>query len=116
MHASGLKNELKMETTFFGLAMPKVLQHVRNILMRKGFLVQLMPTSEPVLIAYQSGNWLRKGRHLILEMRSLENNLTRIDITAIVNKKNSRHDEEILELDFASVLRNAFKKTKPNGN
>jgi hypothetical protein len=98
--------------------MPNVLQQVKKVLIRKGFLVQTMPTSNPVIVAYQQGGWLRKPRQLVLEISSTDNNQTRIDITAIISNGNSRHAEEILELDFASVLKHTFKKVTAtrNGN
>lgn len=107
-----------METTFLGLAMPKVLQQLKLILIRKGFLIQTLPTSNPVIVACQQGNWLRRPRHLVLEISSIENNLTRIDITAIVNNKNNRSNQAAIELSIASIISGVFNKviTTRNGN
>jgi hypothetical protein len=100
-----------METTHLGLAMPKVLKQLKEMLVRRGFIVQSMPTPNPVLIAYQNGNWLRRPRQIVLELSSIENNLTRIDITAILNNRNDNaNDEHIIEGNFVSALYNTFKK------
>jgi hypothetical protein len=100
-----------METTLLGLAMPTVLPRLKEILNRKGFLVQTMPTPNPVLVAYRKGNWIRKAKQLVLEISSIENNLTRIDITAIIDdRKAGKKIEEIIEESYASVIYNYFRK------
>ena len=100
-----------METTHLGLAMPKVLKQLKEMLIRRGFIVQIMPTANPVLIASQNGNWLRRPRQIVLELSSIENNLTRIDITAIlINRNDNTNDEHIIEGNFVSALYNTFKK------
>ena len=100
-----------METTLLGLAMPSVLPPLKEMLHRRGFLVQTMPTANPVLLAYKKGSWLRSARQLIIEISSIEKNLTRIDITAIITgQKNSKHTEEIIEETFATVIYKYFKK------
>ena len=106
-----------METTLLGLAMPNALQQLKELLIRKGYLVQTMPTANPVIVAYQEGNWLRSSKQLVLEISSVENNMTKVDITAIVNnKKNSRHAEEVVEENFVSSLYNNFKKVIKSQN
>jgi ribosomal protein S8 len=113
-----IKNASKMETTLLELGMPKVLQKLKEMLIRKGYLVQTMPTSNPVIVAYQEGNWLRSSRQLVLEISSVDNNMTKIDITAIISKKKfNSNAEEVLEENFASSLYNFFKKViqSPNG-
>jgi hypothetical protein len=105
------KNASKMETTLLGLAMPSVLPPLKEMLNRKGFLVQTMPTHNPVLVAYRKGNWLRSARQLIIEISSIEKNLTRIDVTAIITgEKVNKHTEEVIEETFATVIYNYFKK------
>ena len=100
-----------METTHLGLAMPKVLKQLKEMLIRRGFIVQTMPTPNPVLIAYLNGNWLRRPRQLVIEIISIENNLTRLDITAIlINRNDNQNDEHIIEGNFVSALYNTFKK------
>jgi hypothetical protein len=100
-----------METTHLGLALPNVLKQLKEMLIRRGFVVQTMPTANPVLVAYQNGNWLRRPKQIVLELSSVQNNITRVDITAILNNRNDNlHDEEILEENFVSALYNTFKK------
>ena len=107
-----------METTHLGLAMPNVLKQLKEMLIRRGFIVQTIPTPNPVLVAYQKGNWLRSPRQLVLELNSVQNNITRVDITAIINKEYGNSlAEDTLEENFVSALYNTFKKViqTPNG-
>jgi hypothetical protein len=102
--------DLAMETALLGLALPQVLKQLKELLLRQGFLVQTMPTHNPVIVAYQEGNWFRTGKQLVLEISQIEQNVTRIDITAILDaKKDSRHAEELIEESFASSLYRSFK-------
>ena len=107
-----------MEITLLGLALPEVLKQLKVILVRQGFIVKTMPTADPVLVAYKEGRWMRSPSQLVLEIKCEKNNMTRINITAIVDKKkNSHHAEEILEENFTSKLNNVFNKViqKPYG-
>ena len=107
-----------METTLLGIAMPKVLKQLKDMLLYEGFMVQTIPTADPVIIASKEAGWMRSPRQLILELISENNHLTRINITAIINNNKNRHNaEEILEENFASKLYNVFKKVikKPYG-
>lgn len=100
-----------MESTLLGLSMPKVLKQLKDMLLNEGFIVQTIPTADPVIIASKEGGWMRSPRQLILEFISESNHLTRINITAIIkNNKNNINAEEILEENFASKLYNVFKK------
>lgn len=118
MHSGKNLKAKKMETTLLGLPMPNVLQQLKDMLRYEGFIVQTIPTADPVIIASKKGGWMRSPRQLILEFISENNNLTRINITAIIkNNKNSVNAEETLEENFASKLYNVFKKVikKPYG-
>ena len=100
-----------MEITLLGLAVPGVLQQLKKLLVSQGFIVQTMPTANPVLIAYKKGSWFSRPKQLIIEIISEQNNITRLDITAIVESKtNNRHVEEIVEENFVTKLNNVFKK------
>ena len=71
-----------------------------------------MPTANPVLIAYKEGNWLRNPKKLIIEITSEAENITKLDITAILSeKKSSRHLEEVIEENLVAKLNNIFKKS-----
>jgi hypothetical protein len=101
---------MPMEITLLGLALPGVLQQLKKLLISQGFIVQTMPTANPVLIAYKKGSWFRSPRQLIIEIISEQNNITKLDITAIIeNKTNSHHIEEIVVGDFVTKLKNVFK-------
>lgn len=99
-----------METALLGLALPQVLKQLKELLIRQGFLVQTMPTHNPTIVAYQQGGWFRTGKQIVLEISSVEQHVTRVDITAIIDtKKSSRHAEELIEESFASSLYRSFK-------
>ena len=100
-----------MESTLLGLGMPNVLQRLKLVLQNKGFLVQTMPTANPILVAYRKGNWWRRSKQCVIEIISINNNLTRIDITAVINGGTpSPYAEEIIEGNLASTINNSFKK------
>jgi hypothetical protein len=98
-----------MEKTLLALAMPIALQQLRKMLIGKGFLVQTMPTSNPVLIAFRKGSIFRKKQHLILEIIGEANNKTRVEITAIADKANNRL-EKLIEGKIVTAITHAFKK------
>lgn len=99
-----------METALLGLALPQVLKQLKEMLLHQGFLVQTMPTHNPVIVAYQEGGWFRSKKQLVLEISSVENNVTRIDITAIIeNNRNNKHAEELIEESFAASIYRTFK-------
>ena len=104
-----------METALLGLALPEVLEKLKEMLLRKGFIVQTLNSS--VVIAYQEGNWLRKARQLVFEISTVNQNVTRIDITAIINStKNNRQEEELIEETYASAIYNNFTNIlQPHG-
>lgn len=104
-----------METALLGLALPEVLEKLKEMLLRKGFVVQTLNSS--VVIAFQEGNWLRKSRQLVFEISTVNKNVTRIDITAIINTtKNSRQEEELIEETYASAIYNNFTNIlQPHG-
>ena len=104
-----------METALLGLALPEVLEKLKEMLLRKGFIVQTMNSS--VIIAYQEGNWIRKARQLVFEISTMNQNVTRIDITAIINSdKNNRHEEELIEETYANAIYNNFTRIlQPHG-
>ncbi len=100
-----------METTLLGLSMPSVLPPLKDCLKRRGFEVKTMPTPNPVILAYRKGNWLRSAKQLIIEITSIENHLTRVDITAIaVDGRDSTWVEKAIEGTFAAMIYNYFKK------
>ena len=100
-----------METTLLGIALPNVLKKLKEMLISQGFIVQTMPTPNPVLVAYKEKSWWQSPKKLVIEITSENNNTTRINITAIINNmKDSHHAEEILEENFTSKLYNVFNK------
>jgi hypothetical protein len=99
-----------METTLLGLALPGVLKEVKRLLKQQGFVVQMMPTANPIIVAHRKGSWFRKPRQLVLEIISVNKEQTRVDITAIVNNKNSSHAEGIIEESIAASIYKVFKK------
>lgn len=101
------KKQKHMETALLGLALPEVLSRLKELLIRKGYIVQTMNTS--VIVAYQEGGWFRRQRQMVFEISTLEKNVTRIDITAIINsEKSTREEEEILEETYASAIHNSI--------
>ncbi|MFN8165760.1 MAG: hypothetical protein U0X76_06195 [Bacteroidia bacterium] len=101
-----------METALLGLELSEVLNKLKEMLLRQGFTVQTMMTGNPVIVAYREGGWFRKPKQLVLEISSLQNNVTRIDITAIITNKKKKEDfqaEEVVAEDFATAIYHNFK-------
>ena len=98
-----------MTTTLLGLAMPNVLKKVKEFLTSRGFLVQTIPTSNPVLLASQRANWFRKSKQLIIEVISIENNLTRIDITAVLKTSRNTQSESNIEKSYVNSINQSLK-------
>ena len=98
-----------METTLLGHNMPSVIKDLRKMLVKQGFIVQMMPTSNPVIVAYRKATWLKKQRQFVLEIISVDKNNTRVEITAIINNKKSIHAEGIIEENLATSICNFFK-------
>jgi len=98
-----------MTTTLLGLALPNVLSTVKEFLTRKGFLVQTIPTSNPVLVASQRAKWFRKSRQLIIEVISVEKDLTRIDITAVVKTNRNTQSESNIEKSYVNSINQSLK-------
>ncbi len=96
-----------METALLGLDLSEVLNRLKEMILRKGFIIQTMNNN--VVVAYQEGSWFRRPRQVVFEISSLDKNITRIDITAIINsEKSNRQDEEIMEENYASDIYNNF--------
>jgi hypothetical protein len=104
-----------METALLGLALPLVLEKLKEMLIRKGFIIQTL--NPAVVVAYQEGSWIRKPRQLVFEISTMNQNVTRIDITAIINSnKNNRKEEEIIEETYASAIYTSFTNIlQPHG-
>ena len=99
-----------METALLGIDLPEVLNRLKEMLIRRGFMVQTMPTGTPVIVAYQEGSWYRSPKQLVLEISEMDNKVTRVDITAILNhRKDNRHAEELIEENFATAIYENFK-------
>lgn len=98
------------ETTLHGHIMPGILKQIRNKLASKGFTVQILPVGSPVIIASIPGNWLRSARQLVIEFSNKENDLTRVEITAIVPDKRNNKKAEVLEAAIANFISNALQK------
>jgi hypothetical protein len=100
-----------MGTTHLGFAMPYALQQLKKLLISKGFIVQTIPTADPVIVAYRKGNWFRRAKKLVFELKSIDSTLTKVDITAIENSiENVNHKEDTFEKNFAKALYNNFRK------
>lgn len=98
-----------METALFKSSLSDVIEKLRKILVKQGFLIENFDDKNMVVIAFRNGNWYRTPRHILFELSSVENSLTRIDITAYLEgKKKSRQAEEVIEEKIVSVIYHNF--------
>ncbi|REJ82857.1 MAG: hypothetical protein DWQ44_01700 [Bacteroidetes bacterium] len=102
-----------METALVGYAMPIVIKKLKALLDRLGFVVVGSKDKLPELQAFQNGNWFRSSRNIIFRFSKVEDNLTRIDITATIeNNKNNRRAEEVIEEKIVSTIYQHFTTTR----
>jgi hypothetical protein len=100
-----------MGTTHLGFAMPYTLQQLKKMLLGKGFMVQIIPTADPVIIAYKKGSWFRKEVNLVFELKSVSGTLTQIDITSMNSySEGFKPEADKYERSIASTLYNDFRK------
>ena len=100
-----------MGTTHLGFAMPYTLQQLKKMLLNRGFTVQVIPTSDPVIVAYKKGNWFRKEVNLVFELKSVSGTLTQIDITSLNSyTEGIKPDADKFEKSIANTLYNNFRK------
>ena len=98
-----------METALFKSPLTDVISKLREILINKGFLIENFDEQNRILMAFRNGNWYRTPRHILFELSTIENSLTRIDITAhIAGKKQSREAEEVMEEKLVSIIYHNF--------
>jgi hypothetical protein len=98
-----------METALLKYSLAEVIKKLRDILVKQGFLIENFDEQKMVVMAFRDGNWYRTPRHILFELSSMDNRLTRIDITAsIEGKKKSREAEEVIEEKIVSVIYNSF--------
>ena len=99
-----------MDTALLGCALPLVIQKLTELLIRKGFRVQTVTSSTTVLLAYQDGNWFRSPKQVVFELSPVEETITRVDVTAIIEtKKKDPQAEEIIEEKIVSEIYQNFK-------
>ncbi len=94
-----------METALVGLALPALITRLKTLLNELGFQVQSLNDNKPILLAEQNGNWYRSPKQILLQFSKLEDQVTRIDVTVIIenNKKNRRAEEVIEEKIVATI-------------
>ncbi len=94
-----------METALVGIALPALILKLKEVLHELGFKVQSLNENKPVLLAEQNGNWYRSSKQILLQFSKLEDMVTRIDVTVIIenNKKNRRAEEVIEEKIVATI-------------
>jgi len=105
-----------METALVGLALPALISKLKELLNELGFKVQSLNDKKPVLLAEQHGNWYRSPKQILLQFSRLEDQVTRIDVTVIIenNRKNRRAEEVIEEKIVATIYETIHTRKKTN--
>lgn len=98
-----------METALLRYSLTEVINKLKNLLIKHGFLIENFDEQRKVLVAYKDGKWYRTPKHIVFELSSMDGILTRIDITAsLEGKKKNRQAEELIEEKIASVIYKVF--------
>jgi len=98
-----------METALLKCSLTEVIRKLRDMLLQQGFLIENFDEQRKVVLAYQNGKWFRNPKHILFELSSIDNSITRIDITAsIEGKKKSREAEEVIEEKIVTVIYKNF--------
>ena len=105
-----------METALVGLALPALITKLKELLSELGFKVQSLNEKKPVLLAEQNGNWYRSSKQVLLQFSRMDDQVTRIDVTVIIenNKKNRRAEEVIEEKIVATIYETINTRKKAN--
>ena len=102
-------NELTMETALLKYSLTEVIRKLRELLIQHGFLIENFDEKNKVVMAYHDGSWYRSPKYILFELSSMDNVITRIDITAsIESRKKNRKAEEVVEEKIASIIYNSF--------
>lgn len=106
---------MAMETALLGCALPIVFSRLQEMLIRKGFRVQAVHDSDPVILAYQDGTWYRSPKQVVLQLSRMDETVTRVDVTAIIeNGKIDPQAEEVIEEKLVSAIYANFKTSNEN--
>jgi len=98
-----------METALLKCSLADVINKLKEILLQQGFLIEKFDLKNKEVMAYQNGNWYRNPKHILFELSPVDNNLTRIDVTAsLETKKKNRKAEEVIEEKIVSIIYNYF--------
>ncbi len=105
-----------METALVGLALPNLITRLKELLSELGFKVQSLNDKKPVLIAEQNGNWYRSSKQVLMQFSRMDDQVTRIDVTVIIenNKKNRRAEEVIEEKIVATIYETIHTRKETN--
>ena len=94
-----------METALVGLALPALITRLKDLLNELGFKVQSLNDKKPVLLAEQTGNWYRSPKQVLLQFSRMDDQVTRIDVTVIIeNSKKNRRAEEVIEEKIVATI------------
>lgn len=105
-----------METALVGLALPALITRLKELMNELGFKVQSLNDKKPVLLAEQNGNWYRSPKQVLLQFSRMDEKVTRIDVTVIIenSKKNRRAEEVIEEKIVATIYETIHTNKKTN--
>ena len=98
-----------METALLKYSLADVIKKLRELLVKQGFLIENFDEANKVVMAYRDGNWYRSPKYILFELSSMDNRVTRIDVTAsIEGRKKNREAEEVEEEKIVSIIYNNF--------
>jgi len=100
---------MAMETALLGCALPLVTVQLQKLMNRKGYQTSISEEPYPVITAYREGNWFRHARQVVLSLSPLNEEVTRVDVTAILHDEPQTNlEEEVMEEKIVSDIYRDF--------
>jgi len=100
---------MAMETALLGCALPLVAIQLENMMSRNGYETTVSEGPNPIIVAFKHGNWLRRAQQIVLQLSPLNEEVTRVDVTAIIqHEPQTNLEEEVIEEKIVSAIYRDF--------
>lgn len=77
---------MALETAMVGLPLPMAISLLSDFLARNGFRIEVYSVQEQRLTLYQEGGWFAQSRRVVLDLSPVDENRTRIEVSAYSGK------------------------------
>ena len=96
---------MAMETALLNCSVHEVIQLLKGLLKKQGYEIEKIDLNETIVLAYRDGKWFSQKQHVLFQISSLDDQHTRVDVTATIEgNKKSVVAEELLEEKIVSSI------------